>query len=374
MIEGRDFAAASTVGARQRQEDDWGTHENPPAQEGPANLLAVVADGIGGMPAGDQASVIALRAFLDSYLAIRCPARERLRHALAHANREVGIAIEADPELTGMGCTLVAVLFFRDRCEWLSIGDSFILHCRNGNLERINPLHIYANELDERVRRGELSVEAAKAHPDRPALTSAVQGTVLEEVAQGELRLEVGDVVVLASDGIATLNDEEIASICIQQSGEGAVRIAGTIIESIDTRAREGQDNATVVVFCQGEKDSTVALPNFAQAKVQEKLSDEETSGVNDMQKATDSEFARNTQVGSVLTEAETLAGSGEETKESVHSSKEIVRQREPVTEGVPGGWQPMKFLVGTQALWLVAIFVLGAVCGVAACFGLFMR
>ena len=133
MTEGGDYAAASTIGARERQEDDWGTHVNPPALEPGAWLLAVVADGMGGMPAGDRASSIALRAFLDSYAVLQLPAPERLRRALAHANREMAMAVEAEPELAGMGSTLVAALVFPDRCEWLSVGDSLLLRWREGD-------------------------------------------------------------------------------------------------------------------------------------------------------------------------------------------------------------------------------------------------
>ena len=257
MIEGRDFAAASTVGARGRQEDDWGTHVNPPAQEESAKLLATVADGMGGMPAGDRASSIALRTFMDSYAAIRQPTRERLRHALAHANREIGIAVEAEPEFNGMGCTLVAALFFCNKCEWLSIGDSFVLRYRDGRLEHINPLHIYAKELDEQVKRGEITAETASNHPDRAALTSVIQGTVLEEVAQGELQLVAGDVVLLASDGILTLSDEEIATICMEHIEEGAGSISRTIIRHIDAKGLASQDNATVVIWCPRVRQST---------------------------------------------------------------------------------------------------------------------
>ena len=250
MIEGCDFAAASTIGARSRQEDDWGTHVNPPAREPYARLLAAVADGMGGMPAGDRASGIALRAFLDSYRALALPAAERLRHALAHANREVGIAVEADPELEGMGCTLVAGLFFRDRCEWLSVGDSLILLVRDGVVERVNPLHVYANVLDERVRQGELSEEAACKDPDRAALTSAIQGTVLEEVAQGVLALEEGDLLILTSDGILTLTNDEIVSILEEHAEHGAESVAWTIVDRIDAAGRPNQDNSTLVVVC----------------------------------------------------------------------------------------------------------------------------
>ena len=255
MIEGRDFAAASTVGARERQEDDWGTHAHPPALEPRARLLAVVADGMGGMPGGAQASELAVRAFLDSYLSIARPARERLRHALAHANREVGIAVEGGQAPDGMGCTLVAALFFLDRCEWLSVGDSSVLHCRGEKLQRANPLHVFADALDEQVRREEISAEEAEDHPDRHALTSAVQGTVMEEVAQGELSLVSGDVVLLATDGVSTLSTTEIASVCAEHGPGGAGSIAETLIARTEAKGRANQDNATVVAVRHTSED-----------------------------------------------------------------------------------------------------------------------
>lgn len=261
MLEGRDFAAVATVGSRERQEDDWGTHVDPPSLEGQAALLVVVADGMGGMPAGDQASGLAVQAFLDSYLTVQKPARDRLRHALAHANREVGIAIESDPELVGMGCTLIAALFFLDRCEWLSVGDSFILLARKGRVRRLNPLHTLAARLDARVKRGELSEDCALAHPERAALTSVVQGGPIDQVSHGELHLQPGDLMVLASDGIATLPEAEIASICCQFGAEDAKRIADALVARIDALRVAGQDNATVIVVRRAaDEEPTVAI------------------------------------------------------------------------------------------------------------------
>ena len=248
MIEGRDFAAAATVGRRQAQEDDWGTHANPPALEEGACLLAAVADGMGGAPAGDRASQIVVRAFLDSYLDLAQPVRARLRDAMLQANEAVELAAQAAPELAGMGATLVAALFLPDRCEWLSVGDSFILLCRGGKAERVNPLHIYARELDEQVQQGRVSAEQARADPDRHALTSALMGGSVDAVAQGELQLLPGDLVLLASDGVASLPEEEIAAICTELAAEDAARIAEALIARIDASQREGQDNATLVV------------------------------------------------------------------------------------------------------------------------------
>lgn len=248
MIESRDFAVASTLGMRETQEDDWGTHADPPAMEEGACLLAAVADGMGGAPAGDRASQIVIRAFLDGYLCLAQPARARLRGAMLRANKAIECAAQASPELAGMGATLVAALFFPDRCEWLSVGDSLILLCRDGKAERVNPLHIYANALDAQVQRGGISAEQARMDPDRNALTSVLIGGSVDEVAQGNLRLQPGDLVLLASDGITFLPEEEIAAACMALAAEDASRIAETLIARIDALQREGQDNATLVV------------------------------------------------------------------------------------------------------------------------------
>lgn len=259
MIEGRDFAAAATVGRRQAQEDDWGTHVNPPALEEGACLLAAVADGMGGAPAGDRASQIVVRAFLDSYLDLAQPAGARLRDAMLRANEAVELAVQAAPELAGMGATLVAALFLPDRCEWLSVGDSLILLCRGGKAERVNPLHIYAHELDEQVQQGRVSAEQARADPDRHALTSALMGGSVDAVAQGELQLLPGDLVLLASDGVASLPEEEIAAICTELAAEDAARIAEALIARIDASQREGQDNATLVVVRRSADEADTA-------------------------------------------------------------------------------------------------------------------
>ena len=247
MIEGQDYAVAATVGMRESQQDDWGLHAEPPALESDARLLAVVADGMGGGPAGDRASELAIDAFLDGYSSFVLPARERLREAMRQANAAIARAVAEAPELAGMGTTLVAALFFPDRCEWLSVGDSLLLLCRHGEVERINPLHIYANELDEQVRQGVLSEEEARMDPERNALTSALMGVAVEEVAQGELPLQAGDIVLLASDGLDALPESEIAAACTSSENEGAEQLANTLVARIDGLEREGQDNATVI-------------------------------------------------------------------------------------------------------------------------------
>ena len=247
MIEGVDFAAASICGARRSQQDDWGVHAHPPSLEGEASLLVVLADGMGGMPGGEQASQTAVRGFLDGYLKENVAASDRLHGALCHANREVAAIVKAQPDLDGMGCTVVGALIFEQRMEWISVGDSLILLYRNGRVRRVNPLHVYTNELAAQVRRGETTQAEADCHPDRDALTSAVQGKHLTEVSQDGLLLEAEDVILLASDGVATLTGGQVAAICRELAGAPASSIADMIVQRIDACNRPNQDNATIV-------------------------------------------------------------------------------------------------------------------------------
>ena len=150
-----------------------------------------------------------------------------------------------------MGTTLVAACFHAGGFAWLSVGDSFLFHCRDGRIRRINPLHTVGAELDERARRGEITEAEAAADPDRALITSVVMGLPLEEVASGSMRLEPDDLVILASDGVETLGEDGIASVCGAQRGASAEGIAAAIIRRIEEIGSWNQDNATVVMVRQ---------------------------------------------------------------------------------------------------------------------------
>ncbi|MDE2882256.1 MAG: protein phosphatase 2C domain-containing protein [Acidobacteriota bacterium] len=241
------FGGKATVGARRRQEDAWGTQVLPPAENG-IRLVAVVADGLGGHPSGDQASRTARDAFLAEFPGASGFPGERLRQALDYANGRVRAAVEASPELWGMGTTLVAACFHSGGCDWVSVGDSFLFHCRSGRVRRINPLHTVVAELDERARRGEITAAEAAADPERALITSVVMGLPLEEVAAGSLPLEPDDLVILATDGVETLGEDGIATVCGEQRGAGAEETATAIIRRIEEIGSSSQDNAAVVV------------------------------------------------------------------------------------------------------------------------------
>ena len=92
-----------------------------------------------------------------------------------------------------------------------------------------------------------MTAEEAQGHPERQALTSALQGSDLHQVEQGNLPLEPGDVVLLGSDGIATLAEDELGHICDRHAEQSMEQIAGAIMARIDAHGRPNQDNATVI-------------------------------------------------------------------------------------------------------------------------------
>ena len=244
------YGGAATVGSRQRQEDAWGTGVLPPDEHG-VRLVAVVADGLGGHPAGDQASRTARDAFLAEFPGAAGSPGEQLLEALESTNGRLRAAVEASPGLWGMGTTLVAAVFHSVGCDWASVGDSFLFHCRSGRIRRVNPLHTVGAELDAMARRGEITAAEAAENPERALITSVIMGLPLEEVATGSMPLEPDDLAILATDGVEPLGEDGIASACGEQRGAGAEAVAMAIIRRIEAIGSRNQDNATVVVVRQ---------------------------------------------------------------------------------------------------------------------------
>ena len=216
-----DVAGDQIQGARRRQEDayaiDW---------LGDGSCLALVADGLGGLPAGDVASREAiaefLRVFRDESRTPNTSPLVWLRQALITANRHLHRRQIEEPGLSGMSTTLVAFYARGSEAYALSVGDSYLMLQRNGVLYVLN-----------------------KLHRDGSALTSCL-GAQLSEVDIPEpLKIESGDRFLLASDGITTLNEARIKQVFAPAaSAQEAVR---GLLAAIEDALNVHQDNATVV-------------------------------------------------------------------------------------------------------------------------------
>jgi PPM family protein phosphatase len=249
-----DVASAQSVGRRDRQEDALAVS----CPEGVDFGFAVVSDGMGGHAAGDLASrIIVAEIFAELILRSRAPFEEArdlaelLHDAVETANASLRAQIDACPEQTGMGGTVVATALVQGGLQWASVGDSLLYILRDGRLERLNEDHSMAPQIDLMAAKGMIDAEAARTHPQRNCLTSALTGQAIPEVDCPARRLELadGDIVLIASDGLQTLDEEVIAETLAAMSGEQSREIAAALLDAVAGRGKPEQDNTSLVVI-----------------------------------------------------------------------------------------------------------------------------
>lgn len=252
-----EAARRASIGARSYQEDAcafWPGDSDWPLPDadlgGSVGLLAVLADGMGGHAGGSLASTTVCEHFFSGYLGSVGPTRERLRAGLNASNRAIELTVEQQPHLDGMGSTLIGAAFGKDGLEWVSVGDSPLYLYRRGEVVLINEDHSLAPALDQLAAAGRITFEQARNDPRRHMLRSAVTGEDLElvDLCAKPLVIEPEDCVVLASDGIHSLESSEIARIIMAYVGDGPEAIAAALVREVEALRDPQQDNISVVV------------------------------------------------------------------------------------------------------------------------------
>lgn len=248
----RDFAGRQFVGSRRMQEDYYAFCDISTAKE-PAGsrLLISLGDGLGAHVGGNVASFLIVDEFVKAFKRSTLSTSWRLRVALETANEKLcelsaRLAIENAP----MGSTLVGAVVTKESVHWVSVGDSPMFLFRAGTLTRLNADHSLAPILDERVRIGELTSEEAAHHPDRHILQSACLGQPLTivDARMDPFELKSSDIVIVASDGILTLELKHLEQMLSFGQTTTAGKIADAIIFAVRCADHPRQDNATVCV------------------------------------------------------------------------------------------------------------------------------
>lgn len=217
-------------------------------------LAAVLADGMGGHAAGDVASTTICGIFLQNLATETGANTDRLAASLTAANDAIRAHVRSHSALRGMGATCIGIVLSPAGLEWISVGDSLLYIFRRGTLVRLNADHSLAPVLDQMVADGLMSADAARHDPRRHQLRAAVTGDDLDLVDLSEipLPLEAGDVVLLASDGLLTLDDEAIRLLLAAHRGDPADAIADALLAAVDAAGVTYQDNTTVIVVTAG--------------------------------------------------------------------------------------------------------------------------
>lgn len=232
-------AAASTdVGLRRRINEDRYALD-------PELGLYLVADGMGGHTAGQVASELAVEAALQAIRTLEgasASLAEKLRYAVASANRAIYTTARERPELAGMGTTLVCLLSGGGRAALGHVGDSRAYLVRGERIRQLTDDHSIVGEL---LRRNEISEDAAREHPHRHVLTRALGVRKAVEPDLAELTPQPGDTFVLCSDGLTGhVEDHEIAKVVTQETDlqEACERLVDL------ANGRGGEDNTTIIV------------------------------------------------------------------------------------------------------------------------------
>lgn len=233
--------AMTDVGRKRKVNQDYVYASDFPVGNLPN--LYIVADGMGGHKAGDLASSYAVEKLVE---AVTRSADTRpaliLQKAIRYANYCLYEKAAESEDYHGMGTTLVVMTVFGQEALAANIGDSRLYEVAEGRIRQISRDHSLVAEL---VRKGELSPEEARRHPDKNIITRALG---IQEEAELDLfpfPVEKGDRYLLCSDGLSNMvEDTELGRIVGQDNNlyDIAEQLIGTANEN------GGLDNIAVVL------------------------------------------------------------------------------------------------------------------------------
>lgn len=166
---------------------------------GKLDALLLVADGMGGHQSGQVASRLVVKTVAEELEGNGELSPEHLRKILAKANTAVYDSAHAKSENAGMGTTVVLVAIRGDRLALLNVGDSPAYLFRSGEVTELHQNHSWPSE---QARAGIIRHDEVANHPMKHRLARAVGVWDHVKAYTAEIDLEVGDVIVLCSDGV----------------------------------------------------------------------------------------------------------------------------------------------------------------------------
>ncbi len=234
--------SVTDVGQKRRENQDYVYASEQPIGNLP-NLF-VVADGMGGHNAGDFASRCAVSVMVESVKRdMSFNPIKIIRHAIETANEQVCVQADLDPQKSGMGTTLVAVTVVGHYAYVANVGDSRLYLSDSHDIVQITRDHSWIAEM---VRRGEISREEARNHPDKNIITRAVGTGPSVRIDFFDVELEEETRILMCSDGLSNMvSDDTIQEILcssddIEKSAESLVALANE---------NGGRDNISVIII-----------------------------------------------------------------------------------------------------------------------------
>lgn len=237
------IAYRTAIGKRRKDnEDSVGIFTN---QQGVK--LAIIADGIGGNQGGDVASEMAVTHIGHSFKLSNAKTidetKDWLQKQISSENQDIRNRSEQFIDLKGMGTTVVLAVIFNQTVLIGNIGDSRGYLLRDHVFSQVTEDHSLVNEL---IKRGELSRQAARVHPKKNVITRSLGIEKAVQIDTHYLELTDNDMLLLCSDGLTDMvNDDQIQAVleneaALQDKCDQLVKLANDA---------GGLDNISVVLI-----------------------------------------------------------------------------------------------------------------------------
>lgn len=245
-IPGISLGKIHDIGRRDYQQDSFGQT----AVLRNTGILAVLADGMGGLSGGERVSqkiVMEALTFGSTLQANQVPTA--LPGMVAGINRAVNQMLGPKGLYTS-GSTVVSALITGNALRWISVGDSRVYLYRDGQLSQLSRDHDLLQDWMPDILGGKRSMAEALRDPNGRKLTSFIGMGELRHVDYNRTPIPLlpGDRVLLMSDGVyGTVSDAEMAAILRDC---GSVQLAASHIgQRIMGAALPYQDNYTLIVL-----------------------------------------------------------------------------------------------------------------------------
>lgn len=252
-----DIGSATSVGrVRKRNEDSFLVQQLSWSNLDQRSDLAlvVVADGMGGYAAGDQASGLLIQVAgtalaplllnaLNGQGISPTTAEENLREAIKSANRTIYQKSQSDPNCRGMGSTVAVVLVWDGQVMIEHVGDCRVYHMGSDKLTQVTRDQTLVARLME---MGQLTPQEAATHPARNEVLQAIGRHPEVESASYAATIKPGDWLIVACDGLHAHVDQRGLERTIWES-TAAAQLAARLVEMANEGG--GTDNCTVVAI-----------------------------------------------------------------------------------------------------------------------------
>ncbi|MCI8771159.1 MAG: Stp1/IreP family PP2C-type Ser/Thr phosphatase [Lachnospiraceae bacterium] len=235
----RSYAKTDVGNKRSMNQDFFYCNENA---VGSFRNLFIVADGMGGHKAGDHASKLCVESMVDS---VRESSHKTpvtiFEEAVDIANNRIYSAAKENAEFEGMGTTMVACTLCGETMYVANIGDSRLYLLRDG-ISQITDDHSLVEEL---VKQGNITESEARVHPQKNIITRALGTDGQVNADFFEVTVQKGDIVLLCSDGLSNMLDDEDMEYIIRHGD--TLEEAGNVLVAKANQSG-GDDNITVVL------------------------------------------------------------------------------------------------------------------------------